>query len=254
MITYLNFDIENEIEPMDWLTFPEQTLYSITAGAVYHDDIGLQAFRDRLAYYPNDIWLYQLAAVWRRIAQEEHLMGRAGSVGDEIGSAIIASRLVRDIMRLGFLMEKKYAPYSKWLGTAFCRLDCGKQMMPILRSIQLAEKWSDREQYFAAAWEYIGAIHNNLGITSPLQITFSAFHTRTYRTCNADEFEQTIRSQIKDPAVSRLAGRALFGGIDQISDNTDFRDNPYWRYALKKIYQLGSMENPPDCGGIDSLK
>jgi hypothetical protein len=34
---------------------------------------------------------------WNRIGQEEHLMGRADR-GDEIGSAIIAARLVRDLM------------------------------------------------------------------------------------------------------------------------------------------------------------
>ena len=37
--------------------------------------------------------------------------------GDELGSQVVAARLVREIMKLAFLMEKKYAPYSKWLGT-----------------------------------------------------------------------------------------------------------------------------------------
>jgi hypothetical protein len=46
-------------------------------------------------------------------------MPRAGFVGDELGSALIGSRLVRDIMNLCFLLEKQYAPYPKWFGTAF---------------------------------------------------------------------------------------------------------------------------------------
>ncbi len=37
-------------------------------------------------------------------------------IGDEVGSALIGSRLVRDIMRLCFLMEQTYAPYAKWFG------------------------------------------------------------------------------------------------------------------------------------------
>src|SRR5262249_17821767 len=98
-LRYLNFNIEQSIKPADCLTFPEQKLRAVTAGAVFHDAIGLQAVRERFGYYPHDIWLYLLASGWNRIGQEEHLMGRAGTVGDEIGSAIIGSRLVRDIMR-----------------------------------------------------------------------------------------------------------------------------------------------------------
>lgn len=84
---YLNFAIDREIEPADWLTFSEQKLRSIGAGAVFHDEIGLQVVRDRFAYYPHDVWLYLLAAGWTRISQEQHLMGRAGTVGDELGAA-----------------------------------------------------------------------------------------------------------------------------------------------------------------------
>ncbi len=132
-LDYLSFDLDREIEPIDWLTFPEQKLRTLMAGAVFHDDIGLQAVRDRFAYYPHDVWLYLLAAGWARIGQEEHLMGRAGYVGDEIGSALIGARLVRDIMRLCFLMERQYAPYPKWFGTAFQQLNAAATLTPILQ-------------------------------------------------------------------------------------------------------------------------
>src|SRR5262249_43440040 len=46
-LEHLDFDIDSEIEPADWLTFSEQRLRMITAGAVYHDEIGLEAVRDR---------------------------------------------------------------------------------------------------------------------------------------------------------------------------------------------------------------
>ena len=113
-------------EPMsvsDWLTVTEQTLLELTRGKVFHDGLRqLNKLRNRLRYYPKDVWLYLLACQWRRIAQEEDVVGRTGHVGDEIGSKIVAARLVRDVMRLCLLMEKQYAPYSKWLGTAFLRL------------------------------------------------------------------------------------------------------------------------------------
>jgi hypothetical protein len=152
-------------EPADWLTFPEQKLRAITTGAVYHDEIGLQAVRERFAYYPHDVWLYLLAAGWTRIAQEEHLMGRAGFVGDEIGSALMGSRLVRDVMLLCFLMERQYAPYPKWFGTAFLQLACAGELSPLLWGAQRAETWQERENYLSAAYQYAAVMHNTLGIT-----------------------------------------------------------------------------------------
>src|ERR1044071_7048479 len=52
---YLNFDIRSEIEPADWLTFPEQKLRTIVSGAVYWDEVGLQSARESFQYYPRDI-------------------------------------------------------------------------------------------------------------------------------------------------------------------------------------------------------
>ena len=139
--SYLGFDITREIEPADWLTFPDQKLRTIASGAVYHDGIGLEAVCARFAYYPQDVWLYLLAAGWNRIAQEEHLMGRAGFVGDEIGSALIGARLVRDLMRLCFLMERQYAPYPKWFGTGFSKLACAPTLTPVFERALAAQSW-----------------------------------------------------------------------------------------------------------------
>ena len=61
-LDYLNFDLRGEIEPADWLTFPEQKLRTIIGGELYWDDIGLQATRERFQFYPHDIWLYLLVA------------------------------------------------------------------------------------------------------------------------------------------------------------------------------------------------
>jgi len=41
-----------------------------------------------------------LACQWRRISQEEPFVGRCDEVVDELGSAVVAARLVRDLMRL----------------------------------------------------------------------------------------------------------------------------------------------------------
>ncbi|WDR02265.1 DUF4037 domain-containing protein [Devosia algicola] len=103
-----------------WLGFAEQKLLAFTSGAVFRDDDDrLGQARHRLEYFPDDVWLYKIACQWRRIAEEQAFVGRAGQVGDDLGSRVIAARLVRDVMRMGFLLERRYAPYSKWLGSSF---------------------------------------------------------------------------------------------------------------------------------------
>src|SRR5829696_8208844 len=90
----LGVDVHGELEATDWLTLPEHGLRMFTAGAVHHDEVGLQAARDRLAYYPRDVWLYLLMAGWWRAPPKATRGGGGGGVGDELGSALIGSRLV----------------------------------------------------------------------------------------------------------------------------------------------------------------
>ncbi len=235
--SYLGFDMRQEVEPADWLTFPEQKLRTIVDGVVFHDDIGLQAARNRFDYYPNDVWLYLLAAAWNRIGQEEHLMGRAGYAGDELGSALIGSRLVRDVMRLCFLMERRYAPYPKWFGTAFRALECAPRLEPVLLDAIHAPDWSLRESALADAYEIVASMHNALGITQSRPAGTTRFFNRPFRVIHLEaDFAAALRSKIQDPEVRRIAAGRLLGGIDLISDNTDLLCDVEYRRRLRSLY------------------
>ncbi len=213
----LAIDIEGEIEAADWLTLPEQGLRMFTAGEVFHDDVGLQVARDRLAYYPDDVWLYLLMAGWWRVHPEVNLIGRAGAVGDELGSALIGSRLVSDLMRLCFLMERQYAPYSKWFGTAFSRLRCGPDLTPTLWSVVRAETWQAREDALLTAYEKMATLHNGLQLTEPVTTHVEQMWDRPFKVAWAD-FPGLLRAKIQDPAVVRIADRWPVGPVDQLRD------------------------------------
>jgi hypothetical protein len=234
---YIDFDIRRPIQPADWLTFSEQHLRSITGGAVYHDEIGLQQVRSRFEYYPRDVWLYLLAAGWGRIGQEEHLMGRAGLAGDEVGSALIGARLVRDVMRLCFLMERQYAPYPKWFGTAFKQLSCAEVMLPSLQGALEARNWQARESHLVAAYERLAVMHNALELTEPLPTRPAQFFGRPFQVIALRGFADALLRQVKDAAVKQIAGRALIGSVDLFSDSTDLLSNPGWRPILRGLYE-----------------
>lgn len=213
----LELDIDRDIEPRDWLTLPEHVLRMLTSGAVFHDEVGLQAARDRLAYYPRDVWLYLLITAWWRVHPEMNLVGRSGAVGDELGSSLIGSRLVSDLMRLAFLMERQYAPYSKWFGTAFSRLACGPDLSPVLWQVGRADSWQDREAALMRAYERLVALHNALGLTVPVTTEVVQLWGRPFKVAWAD-IPDLILPLIEDPAVMSIARQWPVGPVDQFRE------------------------------------
>jgi hypothetical protein len=234
---YLNINISEELEPVDWLTLPHQKLRSIVSGRVFHDDLGLESIRVRFSWYPPDIWLYILASGWARIGQEEHLMGRAGIVNDEIGSALIGSRLVRDIMRLAFLMEKEYPPYPKWYGTAFSKLKSAGRLVPILTNVLHSASWQDRERYLCQAYKILAEMHNDLKITPHLSTEITQFFNRPFKIIGGERFATAITKRIGDAEIARLAERLLIGSLDIFSDNTDLLEDASVRLPLKSLFK-----------------
>jgi len=197
----------------DWLATPTQIFAEFTGGAVFHDDLGLESLRQHVAWYPDDVWRYVLACQWQRIGQEEAFVGRCGEAGDELGSAVVAARLVRDLMRLCLLMARRYPPYSKWLGSAFAQLPAAARLTPDLTAALAATTWPERERHLAAAYECVAGLHNELGLTDPVDPRTSGYYDRPFRVIRAGRFVT--------PLLEGSPLRTLTGAIDQFVDNTD---------------------------------
>jgi hypothetical protein len=250
---YLGPDVNPFAEPaaVDWLTFPQQELLSVTAGKIFHDDLGLEAIRKRFAYYPKEVWLYLLAAQWSLIAQEEAFIGRTDQTGDKLGSHLVTARMVERIMHLCFLMEKRYAPYSKWLGNAFKQLTCSSRMTPLLEGALSAATYAEREPFLVQAYLLAAEMHNALGITPPLEArtrTYSDWHvlrsgvkelaqedprnTSPHQVIFAERFARAITSAIHDPQV--LAVTPGLGSVDQfLVESSNARQDRRFCRSLK---------------------
>ncbi|MFD9541510.1 DUF4037 domain-containing protein [Streptomyces sp. NPDC060022] len=204
----------------DWLAMPQQRLAEVTGGAVFHDGLGtLTAARRRLAWYPDEVWRYLLACQWQRISQEEAFVGRCAEVGDDLGSAVVTGRLVRDLMRLCLLLGRRYAPYGKWLGSAFGRLPVAEDLMPSLRGAVTATDYPAREQHLCDAYESVAALQNDTGLAEYVDPTRRRYHSRPFQVLHAERFAQALERTITDQV---LRGMPLSGSVDQWADNTDF--------------------------------
>ena len=229
----IGFDPLDGVSVANWLVTPTQQLLRVTAGAVFADPIGeLTAARTLLDWYPDDVWLLVMAGEWRSISQLEHLHGRAGSVGDELGSRLIAARLVETLMRLGFLQARRYAPYAKWLGSAYAEL--GRPERSALEAALVAASWQEREAALVEAYCAVAAAHNVLGVTPPVDPTPRPFHGRPFRIIGGDRFVAALREAIREPEVRRIDHDA--GSIDSVSANVDVLTRPSLWSRVSSLY------------------
>jgi hypothetical protein len=234
MRTEVGFDPLQRIAVADWLVTPTQQLLRVTAGEVFADGVGeLTAARTALHWYPLDVWLLAMAGEWRRVAQLEHLLGRAGSRGDELGSRLVGARLVEAVMRLGFLQARRYAPYPKWFGSAYAQLQRPEQ--PSLEAALAASDWRERERVLCDALRAAAVAHNELAVTPPVDPDPRAFHGRPFQVLDADRFVFALREAIEDPDVRRIGHDA--GAIDAVSLNVDVLTRPHLWRQMSSLYR-----------------
>jgi hypothetical protein len=210
-------DGDHPLTAADWLTIEENNLRMITSGPIFHDDLDLTERQRQLAFYPHDVWLYLMLAAWWRLHPEANLVGRTGWVGDELGSAVIGARLVRNLMRLAFLQERQYAPYAKWFGTAFSRLECAASLGPQLAQVLQARDWHEREAALIDCYRVVAANHDRLQVTPPVDTGTTQLWDRPFRVFWGD-FPGALRQAITDPEVIDIADRWPVGAVDDLRE------------------------------------
>ncbi|WP_407700809.1 DUF4037 domain-containing protein [Streptomyces endophyticus] len=159
-----------------------------------------------------------MACQWQRISQEEAFVGRCAESGDDIGSAVVAGRLVRDLMRLCLLLDRRYVPSTKWLGSSFGRLSVAGPLTPSLRGALAATDHPTREAHLCDAYETVAMLQNATGLAAPLDPTRRPYHSRPFLVLHADRFAQALAGTLTHPALRELP---LVGGVDQWADSTD---------------------------------
>ena len=232
----LGVDIHQPLTPPIWLTIPQQRLLTVRSGQIFHDGLGkLETIRSRFQWYPDDLWRYLLANQWQRIDQDAPFLGRTGYVADELGSRLLAARLITDLMSLAFLMEKQYIPYRKWFGSAFQTLPLAPMLTPLFNAILDSPDWVTRESYLTEAYLLAIKKHNDLGLAEPVPVQVDYFHNRPFLVPPAGKIVAVLLDGIQDPAVKALP--LHLGSVDQISDATDVLDDIPICKKLRVLYR-----------------
>jgi len=236
LVGHLGVDASRMLSTTDWLLIPQQKLLEVTAGAVFHDDGAvLVRTRERLSWYPEQVWLWMLAAQWRRIAQEEAFVGRAAELGDDLGSRLVVARLAREMMRLWFQFTRTYWPYTKWFGSAFARLPDSTPLRLALEGALTADDHATREAALVTAYEIAARRHNDARLTDAVDPEVRPFFDRPYRVLMADRFAEACLARVTDP---ELRGLRLIGSVDQVADSTDLLSDGHLPRQLQALYRF----------------
>lgn len=202
----------------EWLSLTGQAILEVTAGPVFVDMAGdLTAVRERLAWYPDDLWVYVVATDWARLRQELPIVGRAADRGDELGSRVIASRMVSVGMHLAHLLERRWPPYPKWAGSSLSRLPQARSSAePLYRALD-ASDWRTREEGLVDALRTLNRLQQKVGLPA-VDDPVEPFWDRRYRGIREDIVTR-LEDSITDPVVRALP-RGV-GSAEQWSDNVD---------------------------------
>ena len=109
----------------EWLALPEHFLASATNGKVFRDDAGVfSAIRERISFYPRDVFIKKLAGSLLLAAQSgQYNYGRCVARGETGAAQLAAFEFVNNATRCAFLLNGKYMPYYKWSFRAMRGLD-----------------------------------------------------------------------------------------------------------------------------------
>lgn len=208
----------------DWVSFTGQAVLEIRGGPVFADSDGaLTALRDRLEWYPEDVWRWAIAAGWFALSEELPFVGRTGERGDDVGSRIIAARLARVTMHLGFLLTRTWPPYSKWIGTAFAQLRQLDAVRMHLEQTLGAPTWQERQLFLGRALDGLADVQRAVGlpVSDP---AVGPFFDRPH--LGVSPTHELLLASLTDPV---LRERQLTGVTEQWCQSVPALVSPAWR-------------------------
>src|SRR5438445_5023787 len=140
-------------------------------------------------------------------------------------------------MRLCLLKERRYAPYAKWLGTAFSQLEAAEAVG--VGDILAARDHLAREKAMTASLVAVARRHNDLAVTEPVEPSITQFITvngaiRPYRVLNAVRYERACLGAI---AGSPLLHLGSVGSSDQVEASDEVVHFSDWSQRLAEIFE-----------------
>ncbi|GLC78333.1 DUF4037 domain-containing protein [Lacrimispora brassicae] len=237
--TYLGVGNFDNLSELDWLTFSEHRLLTLTSGKLFLDGLNIHDLLEKTNFYPESVKLFLIASNWSLIAEEQAFVRRCYDVGDELGSVLACSRIAERLIRLSFLYCNQYAPYSKWFGKAFGLLPIDKTIKTTIFNAVTATNIEDRENRIVLAQKLLADLHNKLKITEFVNVDIESYYGRNIKVIFADKLFDAVAKRLKG---TPLAGYPFIGTMSEVSNFVTLSDEPKYIENIKALY-IGHNQN-----------
>ena len=136
-------------------------------------------------------------------------------------------------MRLCFLYKDTYAPYSKWFGTAFSRLDVDGKVKHTINLALSANSLEEREDRLVEAQALVAEMHNASGLTELVDYQIESYFGRNIKVILADKFAEVTVNELINTAFENVP---LIGTLSQIGGLSSFADEKECYARIAKLY------------------
>jgi hypothetical protein len=217
---------------LDWLSLCEVDLFHVTGGTVLFDGPGeLTRRRQALAYYPDNVWKKRVADWCMYVTGRDapYNLHRVSKRGDELTSEIYFGLCVKRMMELCFAVNRRYAPYTKWLNRMFRTLPrCAESLSTLLDEAAVETCWRRRVDLLIQANYVFADELAALGLTEPVRRReFDEGLTDLTLYDSAGQIYRTLPHELFAPSFNqielweKMAREVLFDANDYLQKSSE---------------------------------
>lgn len=123
---------------LEWLAIPELRLATVTNGQVFQDPLGefSQTRNALLRFYPEDVRIKKIAARAAAMGQSgQYNYARCMCRRETVAAQLALAEFVQQAISMVFLLNRKYAPFYKWMHKAMQELPSLAHLSHLLREL-----------------------------------------------------------------------------------------------------------------------
>lgn len=178
----------------EWFSLPEHFLATAVNGEVFRDDLGgFSSVRERISFYPRDVFLKKLAGDLLLMAQAgQYNYSRCIAHAEPAAAQLAVYEFASRAMRAAFLLNGRYMPYYKWSFRALRELEKFAGLAETLEFLITSDNSPDMAEIKSAAIEdTAGAFIEELQLRGLTEAVCGDLEKHAY----------SVNDRISDPSV-----------------------------------------------------
>lgn len=153
----------------EWMRLKDENLSTATNGEVFEDRLGAFSHMREglLSYYPEDVRIKKIVARMAGMSRAgQYNYMRAMRRGERVAAELFLQEFIRESMQLVYLLNRRYAPFDKWLHRGMKDLDTCSEIGDMISLFYQVEKPEEKTLIIEAICNIIVQELNAQGLSN----------------------------------------------------------------------------------------